>query len=188
MEEDKEKKKLNIGEFLLDIMLVFIVIGVLIIVIIIYPTQFLIIFQSSFTITLNQLVSIIPIFLVATFLAGIMDVWIEKEMVVKLFDKTKLIRGLFYITCLGIITPGPIMAMFPIVLILKRKGVKSHFLIAFIAGQTMMGPLRIPLELLYLGAPFLLVRTVLAIFSGITSGLITLPFSNWLDKDLAKKI
>ena len=186
LEEKPEKKKFEIGQFLLDIMLVFIVLGVCIIVIIIFPTQFLAIFQVSFTVTLDELISVIPIFLVATFLAGIMDIWIDKEMVVKLFGKTRLIGGLIFITCLGIATPGPIFAMFPIVLVLQRKGVKSHFLIAFIAGQTMMGPMRIPLELLYLGPTFLLVRTLLAIFSGLMSGLIALPFSKWLDKEISK--
>ncbi|NHI92180.1 MAG: hypothetical protein EAX96_06720 [Candidatus Lokiarchaeota archaeon] len=186
MEVIQEKKKFELGPFLLDIMLVFVVLAVCIIIIIIFPTEFISIFQVSLSVTIDQLISIIPIFLVATFLAGIMDIWIDKEMVVKLFDKTRLIVGLLFITCIGIATPGPIFAMFPIVLVLKRKGVKSHFLIAFIAGQTMMGPMRIPLELIYLGPTFLLVRALLAIFSGLMSGLLALPFSKWLDKDITK--
>lgn len=189
MEENEvkpEKKKFEVGAFLLDISLVFIVLGVCIIVIIIYPFQFVSIFQVSFSVTLEELISVIPIFLVAVFLAGIMDVWMDKDMVVNLFTKTRLIGGLLIITFLGICTPGPIFAMFPIVLVLKKKGVSSPFLIAFIAGQTMMGPMRIPLEIVYLGPTFLLVRFCLAILTGMMSGLLTLPVSKWLDKDLEK--
>ncbi len=181
-----EKKKFELGAFLLDISLVFIVLAVCIIVIIIYPTHFISIFQVSFSVTLDQLISVIPIFLVAVFLAGIMDVWMDKDLVVNMFKKTRLVGGLLLITLLGIATPGPIFAMFPIVLVLKKKGVSSPFLIAFIAGQTMMGPMRIPLEIVYLGPTFLLVRFCLAVLTGLLSGLLTLPFSNWLDKDLEK--
>ena len=77
--------------------------------------------------------------------------------------------------------------MFPVVLVLARKGVKPHFLVAFIAGQTMMGPMRIPLELYYLGATFLVLRAILALIMGIVSGLLTLPVTRWLDTDLQKQ-
>ncbi|HUX99560.1 MAG TPA: permease [Candidatus Deferrimicrobium sp.] len=181
-----EKKKFSIGTFLLDIGLVFIVIAVIIIIIFVFPDNYVEIFAQSFSLTLEELITIIPIFLVATFLAGLVDIWVDKGIVIRLFRKTGLWGGLIFITVLGVITPGPIFAMFPIVLVLKRKGVEAHFIVAFIAGQTMMGPMRIPLEIYYLGISFLIVRAILAILMGIVSGLITYPFSKWLDKDIEK--
>ncbi|MHA1650313.1 MAG: permease [Candidatus Helarchaeota archaeon] len=182
-----KKKKFDIGTFLLDISLIFIVIAVIIIVIIVFPDMYPEILADSFRMGLDELITIIPIFLVATFLAGLMDIWVDKELVVRLFKKTGLLGGLFFISILGVITPGPIFAMFPVVLVLARKGVESHFLIAFIAGQTMMGPMRLPLELYYLGINFLIIRAILSIVMGVISGLLTLPVSKWLNEDLKKQ-
>ncbi|MHA1132064.1 MAG: permease [Candidatus Helarchaeota archaeon] len=181
------KKKFSLSTFLLDIGLVFIVIAVLVIIILVFPTNYLEILAQSWQLTLEQLITIIPIFLVATFLAGLFDIWIDKELVIRLFNKTGLLGGLLFISALGVITPGPIFAMFPIVLVLARKGIKPHFIVAFIAGQTMMGPMRIPLELYYLGAIFLITRAILALVMGIVSGLLTLPVSQWIYNDLKKQ-
>ena len=182
-----KKTKVDIGTFLLDIGLVFIVIAVVIIVIFAFPTLYPDILTISFHLGMMELLTIIPIFLVATFLAGLVDIWVDKDLVVRLFKKTGTIGGLVVITILGVITPGPIFAMFPVVLVLARKGVESHFLVAFIAGQTMMGPMRLPLELVYLGVEFLIVLAILSIVMGVVSGLLTLPVSNWLNNDLKKQ-
>ncbi|MFX1297333.1 MAG: permease [Promethearchaeota archaeon] len=186
-ENEGKKEKFSLGTFLLDIGLVFIVVAVVLIIIFVFPEDYSEILAESWRLTLNELITIIPIFLVATFLAGLVDIWVDKDIVVRLFKKTGLFGGLVFITVLGVITPGPIFAMFPVVLVLARKGVKPHFLIAFIAGQTMMGPMRIPLELYYLGFNFLIVRVILSIIMGLVSGLLTLPVSNWLNKDLKRQ-
>jgi uncharacterized membrane protein YraQ (UPF0718 family) len=187
MTDASKKEKFSLGTFLLDIGLVFIVLAVVIIILIIFPEDYPTILLDSWYLTLDELITIIPIFLVATFLAGLFDIWVDKELVIRLFDKTGLWGGLLFISTLGVITPGPIFAMFPVVLVLARKGVKPHFLVAFIAGQTMMGPMRIPLELYYLGVTFLIARAILALVMGIVSGLLTLPVTRWLDKDLKKQ-
>ena len=184
---EEEKKKFSIGTFLLDIGLVFIVIAVVIIIIFVFPENYAEIFAESWSLTLDEMITIIPIFIVATFLAGLFDIWVDKELVIRLFKKTGLLGGLFFISILGIMTPGPIFAMFPVVLVLARKEVKPHFLVAFIAGQTMMGPMRIPLEIYYLGVSFLLTRFILAIIMGVVSGLLTLPLSEWIHRDLKKQ-
>jgi len=92
--------------------------------------------------------------------------------------------GLTIVTCIGIITPGPIYSIFPLVYVLKRKGVGSHYLIAFMTGQTLMGPLRIPLELHYLGLNFFIFRLISSVILGIFAGLCAYPFSARLDKAL----
>ena len=186
-EEEEEKEKFSLGTFLLDIGLVFIVLAVVIIIVFVFPEDYGEILAESWRLTLDELITIIPIFLVATFLAGLMDIWVDKDLVVRLFRKTGLMGGLLFISVLGVITPGPIFAMFPVVLVLARKGVEPHFLVAFIAGQTMMGPMRIPLELYYLGATFLVTRAILSLVMGVVSGLLTLPVTNWLKKDLQKQ-
>ncbi len=186
-ESEKEESKFGIGTFLLDIGLVFIVIAVVIIIIFAFPEDYYEIFVVSWNLTLEELITIVPIFFVASLLAGLVDIWVDKDLVVRVFTKTGLLGGLVFISALGVITPGPIFAMFPVVLVLARKGVKPHFIVAFIAGQTMMGPMRIPLELYYLGVNFLVVRAILSLVMGVVSGLLTLPVTKWIDNDLKKQ-
>jgi len=132
----------------------------------------------------TNLIETIPIFIVASFLAGWVDAWVDRDLVTRVLTGRNLLVGLTIVTCIGIITPGPIYSIFPLVYVLKRKGVGSHFLIAFMTGQTLMGPLRIPLELYYLGLNFFIFRLISSVILGIFAGLCAYPLSTRLDKAL----
>ncbi len=132
----------------------------------------------------TNLIETIPIFIVASFLAGWVDAWVDRDLVTRFLTGRSLLVGLIIVTCVGIITPGPIYSIFPIVYVLKRKGVDSHYLIAFMTGQTLMGPLRIPLELHYLGLNFFIFRLISSVILGIFAGLCAYPLSDRLNKAL----
>jgi len=132
----------------------------------------------------TNLIETIPIFIVASFLAGWVDAWVDRDLVTRVLTGRNLLVGLTIVTCVGIITPGPIYSIFPLVYVLKRKGVGSHYLIAFMTGQTLMGPLRIPLELYYLGLNFFIFRLISSVILGIFAGLCAYPLSARLDKAL----
>jgi uncharacterized membrane protein YraQ (UPF0718 family) len=128
-----------------------------------------------------NLVETIPIFIVASLLAGWVDAWVDKDIVTRLFQEKNLVTSLIMITVLGVMTPGPIYSIFPIVWVLRKKGIQSHYLIAFLTGQTLMGPMRIPLELYYLGIPFFLFRLFSSILLGVFAGLCAYPLRKNLD-------
>lgn len=132
----------------------------------------------------TNLIEITPIFIVASLLAGWAEVWIDKEAVAGFFEKRGLLSGLFIITCIGVATPGPIFAIFPILVVFVRKGVNAHYIFAYSTGQTLMGPLRIPLELYYLGWGFFIFRVISSILLGVFAGLCVYPISRRLDKVL----
>ena len=86
-------------------------------------------------------------------------------------------RYLFYATVLGIMTPGPVYAMYPIVFSLKKKGIQNHILVSYITGQTMVGPARISLEVGLLGFNFFIWRFILSLFMGTLAGFLYFLFS-----------
>ena len=79
---------------------------------------------------------------------------------------------LFLAPLLGILTPGPVYAIYPIILVLKKKGVRMHVLVAYLTGQALIGPARIPFELGLLGGRFLLFRILISVFLGVLAGLL----------------
>jgi uncharacterized membrane protein YraQ (UPF0718 family) len=140
--------------------------------------------QYALDFSATNLIETLPIFIVASFLAGWVDAWIDRDLVTRFLTGRNLLVGLIIVTCVGIITPGPIYSIFPIVYVLKKKGVDSHYLIAFMTGQTLMGPLRIPLELHYLGLNFFIFRLISSVVLGIFAGLCAYPLSARLNKAL----
>jgi uncharacterized membrane protein YraQ (UPF0718 family) len=81
-------------------------------------------------------------------------------------------RYLLYATVFGVMTPGPVYAMYPIVFSLKKKGIQNHILVSYITGQTMVGPARISLEVGLLGFNFFVWRVVLTLFMGTLAGFL----------------
>ncbi len=140
--------------------------------------------QYALDFSATNLIETIPIFIVASFLAGWMDAWIDRDLITRFLTGRNLLVGLTIVTCVGIITPGPIYSIFPLVYVLKKKGVDSHYLIAFMTGQTLMGPLRIPLELYYLGLNFFIFRLISSVILGIFAGLCAYPLNTKLNKAL----
>jgi len=84
---------------------------------------------------------------------------------------------LFYATVFGILTPGPVYAIYPIVLVLKKKGIQNPILVAYITGQTIIGPARIPFEVGLFGLDFFLYRIALSLVMGPLAGLLYILLS-----------
>lgn len=95
-------------------------------------------------------------------------------------------RYLVYATLLGIVTPGPVYAVYPIVLALKKKGVQNQVLVSYITGQTIIGPARLPLEAGLFGLTFFVYRLIIAIGMGTAAGLLYILFSKKLPDEVWK--
>ena len=85
---------------------------------------------------------------------------------------------------LGVATPGPVYAIYPIVLTFKSKGVSNAVLVAFITGQTILGPARIPFEMGLFGVNFMLYRLATALVMAPLAGLLYIWLSRWLPDPL----
>lgn len=117
---------------------------------------------------------IIKILLLALGVVGIsvaIHYLIPPEFAVRHLQKNKM-EYLFYATFLGILTPGPVYAVYPILFTLKRKGIHNSILVSYITGQTIIGPARVPLEVGLLGTKFFLYRLFLAVILGPLAGIL----------------
>ena len=109
---------------------------------------------------------------------------IPEDLARKHLKNNKLIY-LFYATLLGVLTPGPVYAIYPIVLELRRKGVGNAILVAYLTGQTIIGPARAPFEIGFFGLKFYLFRILLALIMGPMAGILFIAFSKfWPDKKI----
>ena len=107
----------------------------------------------------------------ATLISTLIHFSLPSSLAESHLNKNK-ISFLFYATILGILTPGPVYSIYPIVIELKNKGIKYPLLVSYLTGQTIIGPARIPFELGYFGIKFFLYRLMLSLLIGpITGGL-----------------
>ena len=97
------------------------------------------------------------------------------------FVKDKLkdnkIIYLFYASIFGILTPGPVYAIYPILIVMKKKGIQNPILVSYITGQTIVGPARIPFEVGLFGLEFFLYRIALALVMGPLAGVLYILLS-----------
>lgn len=109
---------------------------------------------------LEMLSVIPPIFL----LLGLLDVWVEREIMIKFLGEESGIKGILIAFLLGSAAAGPLYAAFPIAGILLKKGSKFSNVLIFIgAWSTTKIPLLL-FEVSSLGTRFALTRLAINLF------------------------
>ena len=100
--------------------------------------------QKCFLICKNNLINFIfslaPLFIIV----GLLDVWINKEIMTRITGKESGLKGSLLSLLLGIVTAVPLYALLPIAGMLLKKGSKISNVLLFICSCTSM---RIPLLL-----------------------------------------
>ena len=118
-------------------------------VLIVVVNLFIIIFNQNIGINalnftwknfLNFLFMLTPIFICI----GLMDVWIERETMIKILGKNSGIKGILVAFMLGVITAVPLYALLPVAGILLKKGSRISNILIFLCSST---SIRIPLLL-----------------------------------------
>ena len=82
------------------------------------------------------------------------------------------VASYFIAGLLGIITPGPTICIYPIILVLHKKGISYPVLVSYITGQTIIGPARIPYEIGILSVKFLIFRVLTALIIAPLAGIL----------------
>ena len=165
----------------IDIKMAFLLIGISIILMLIFKINFtqLILDNSEIIIKIVYLTAI------AMGISTVIHFVIPEDFAEKHLRDSKLTH-LFYATLLGVLTPGPVYAIYPIVIVLKKKGIKNPILVAFLTGQTIIGPARAPFEIGFFGLKFYLYRILLALIMGPIAALLFIFLSKfWPDKKRA---
>lgn len=95
-----------------------------------YPT----IGQTSIDITWNNTVEMLSIIPPIFILLGLLDVWVQRETMIKLMGEKSGIPGILIAFFLGSAAAGPLYAAFPIAGVLLKKGSKFSNVLIFIGA------------------------------------------------------
>ncbi len=109
---------------------------------------------------LNFLFMLTPIFICI----GLMDVWVEREMMIRVMGEKSGAKGILISLLLGLITAVPLYALLPVAGVLLKKGSKISNVLLFLCSSA---SIRIPLllfEISSLGWQFTLTRFAMNIF------------------------
>lgn len=161
-----------------DIKIAFLLIGLSIILMLLFNVDFIQLLSTN----KDVIIKIIYLTGVAIAISTVIHFTIPEDLARTHLKNNKLIY-LFYATLLGVCTPGPVYAIYPIVLELRRKGVGNAILVAYLTGQTIIGPARAPFEIGFFGLKFYIYRILLALLMGPMAGILFILFSKfWPDK------
>ncbi len=124
-----------------------------------------------------------PIFL----LIGLMDVWVPRETMMKMMGEKSGVIGIAIAFLFGSLAAGPLVAAFPVAMIMLKKGARYAYVLFFIS---IWASAKLPIvffQISTLGLQFTLYsNVVLIIFYLISSFLIEKLLGKDLDKIYAK--
>lgn len=171
----------KLKKFGIDIKMAFLLIGISVVLMLIFNINFMqLILDNS-----EIIIKILYLTAIAMGISTAIHFVIPEDFAEKHLRNNKL-SHLFYATLLGVLTPGPVYAIYPIVIVLKKKGIKNPILVAFLTGQTIIGPARAPFEIGFFGLKFYLYRILLALIMGPIAALLFIFLSQfWPDKKRA---
>ena len=124
-------------------------------------------------------VTALPIIIAVFGLIGLTQAWISRERVSKMVGQESGWSGLLLAAVCGTILIGPAYIIFPLLMSLHQQGARWAVIATVLAAYTVKIPM-IPLEVLFLGWKFSLVRGVLTLMFAIPMGLL-------LEKLMTKK-
>jgi len=104
--------------------------------------------------TLNFLFMLTPIFICI----GLMDVWIERDAMIKIMGENSGFKGILVALMLGVVTAVPLYALLPVAGVLLKKGSRISNVLLFLCASA---SIRIPLllfEVSSLGWQFTAIR------------------------------
>lgn len=130
------------------------------------------------------IIKILYLTVIAVGISTVIHFLMPVDFVQRRLKQNKFVH-LFYATVFGILTPGPVYAIYPIILVLKKKGVQNPILVSYLTGQTLVGPARIPFEVGLFGLEFFIYRVILSLILGPLAGILYILMSGLFpDRDL----
>jgi uncharacterized membrane protein YraQ (UPF0718 family) len=109
---------------------------------------------------IKEMLMIMPVIFILT---GLLDVWVEKEKIMKYLGNESKAKGVILAFVLGSISAGPIYAAFPMCIMLHKKGASVRNLIIILSAWAVI---KIPMlinEVKFLGIEFMVIRWGLTI-------------------------
>ena len=87
----------------------------------------------------SLLLRLLPVLVLAFFVAGLMEVLLPKELLLRWVGEKSGFRGILIGTCLGAVSPGGPFIQFPIVAAMYNAGAHIGPLIAYLSAWALIG-------------------------------------------------
>lgn len=114
--------------------------------------------MSSFSITKQNLLEMLSVLPPILILLGLLDVWVERETMVKYMGKNAGIKGAVIAFIMGSAAAGPLYVAFPVAGVLLKKGVQLTNVFIFIGAWSTTKVPMILFEASNLGWRYMLLR------------------------------
>ncbi|TGE37327.1 permease [Desulfosporosinus fructosivorans] len=119
--------------------------------------------QKSIDITWNNAVEMLSIIPPIFILLGLLDVWVQRETMIKLMGEKSGILGVLIAFFLGSAAAGPLYAAFPVAGVLLQKGSKLSNVLIFIGAWSTTKIPMLLFEASSMGWKFMITRFVINI-------------------------
>ena len=104
-------------------------------------------------------------------LVGLLQVWISRELIVRLLGREGGIKGLLIAALCGTLLIGPAYIIFPLLMSIQKQGARWAVITIVLTSYAVKLQM-IPIEVGFLGWPFTLGRAVVTIALAIPTGLL----------------
>lgn len=122
-------------------------------------------FKSNISFSINDFVQMVGMLPPTFTLVSLLDVWMERETMVKLIGKDSGIKGNLIALLMGTIGVGPLYMTFPIMHLFIKKGAEIRNLFIFMGAWSTTKITQIFFEINSLGLKYTLLRLTLNIIS-----------------------
>lgn len=129
--------------------------------------------QKSLKITRDNLIEMLSVIPPIFILLGLLDVWVQKETMIKLMGEKSGLIGIIIAFVLGSTAAGPLYAAFPVAGVLLRKGSKLSNVFIFIGAWSTTKIPMLLFETSSMGWKFMLTRFLIDIPGIFIIALIT---------------
>jgi uncharacterized membrane protein YraQ (UPF0718 family) len=136
--------------------------------------------KSSLNITKDNMLEMLSVIPPIFLLLGLLDVWVQKETMMKLMGEKSGLLGIAIAFFMGSAAAGPLYAAFPVAGILLKKGSKLSNILIFIGAWSTTKIPMLLFEASAMGWQFMLTRFIINI-----PGILLIAFL--IEKLLAKK-
>lgn len=119
----------------------------------------------------NISLKIIPVIVLIFILMALINYFVKPKPLVKYLGKESGLKGWLVAIGTGILSTGPIYMWYPLLSDLKQKGMRNALIATFLYNRAIK-PALLPLMIVYFGAMFVCVLTIVMVFASVAEGWI----------------
>jgi len=126
---------------------------------------------TAFSIGANTFLSVLLLIIAVFGLVGLLQVWISRELIVRLLGREGGIKGLLIAALCGTLLIGPAYIIFPLLMSIQKQGARWAVITIVLTSYAVKLQM-IPIEVGFLGWPFSIGRALITVALAIPTGLL----------------